>query len=460
MSDSPDGPRRLALLVATSTYDDPGLGHLVSPAQDATALAAVLAAAAIGDFEVSAVEDGIAAEICGRIEDFATESDRGDLVLLYLSCHGLKDEQGRLYFAARNTRRDRLRSTAVPAAFVNDVLFNCRSRRKVLLLDCCYSGAFAKGLSVKSDLAVHTADHFDARGLVVVTASDATQYAFEGEAVSGLAAPSVFTTSLVEGLRSGAADVDGDGLVSVDDAYEYARRRLSEQARPQSPRKWAFDVAGSIVLARTPQAPGGPRLGTVPAVVPVVSTGPSREERVPASGAARRQWWLGVLVLLVASVGSSVLLVLALDAQLHGTVVPYDYLPGRRSLLVAAGAGAAAWTLAYALDVAPRPTPTHWYDLLLRCARAWGDLVEPGTLGDHLRAARAAVPLNVTATVLLSGGAGALGWRWSASGSAGRDLTFRLTYVVLIVVAVVSHVVHGRRLRVREQRGRAGSTGS
>src|SRR6478735_1392744 len=110
--------RRLALIVATSAYEDEGLAQLVSPAYDAAALAGVLADPAIGGFAVSSVLDAASGQISQTIEDFAAERDRGDLVLLYLSCHGLKDEQGRLYFAARDTRRDRLRSTAVSAGFV------------------------------------------------------------------------------------------------------------------------------------------------------------------------------------------------------------------------------------------------------------------------------------------------------------------------------------------------------
>jgi hypothetical protein len=72
--------------------------------------------------------------------------------------------------------------------------------------------------------------------------------------VIGGAAPSIFTASITDGLQTGAADIDGDGLVSVDDVHEYARRRLAEQPRRQSPRKWEFDVAGAIVLARSPGA--------------------------------------------------------------------------------------------------------------------------------------------------------------------------------------------------------------
>ena len=56
--------------------------------------------------------------------------------------------------------------------------------------------------------------------------------------------PSRFTAVLVDGLASGQADVDGDGFVTVDDAYDFVRRRLADDGVPQSPRKWEFDVSG------------------------------------------------------------------------------------------------------------------------------------------------------------------------------------------------------------------------
>ena len=153
-------------------------------------------------FDVSTVVDGGASAVTEAVEGFLVDAERSDLLLLYFSCHGLKDESGRLYFAARNTRRNRLRSTAVSAAVVNELLLGSRSRRKVLLLDCCYGGAFAKGMQVKADTAVHTGEQFDARGLVVVTASDSTQYAFDGDEVRATVTPSRFTAVLVDGSRA------------------------------------------------------------------------------------------------------------------------------------------------------------------------------------------------------------------------------------------------------------------
>jgi hypothetical protein len=479
--------QRLALIVATSAYEDDGLAQLVSPAHDAAALAGVLADPAIGGFAVTSVLDAPSGQISQTIEDFAAERDRGDLLLLYLSCHGLKDEQGRLYFAARDTRRDRLRSTAVPAGFVNDVLFDCRSRRKVLLLDCCYSGAFARGLSVKADPSVHTSDHFDARGLVVLTASDATQYAFEGDNLVGRATPSIFTSSVTRGLQTGAADIDGDGLVSVDDMYEYARRQLAEQPRLQTPRKWAFDVAGTIVLARSPavvepatadpegrsagpperpsagrlegpsagasegsstghsEGPSAGRPDGIPAELPVVL---AADRLAASSGSARvreSQWWLGALLFLVTAVVLSSLLTWWILSFLYFLGVT-EALPSDNTGLVAGGLGGAVWAIAYSVVDAGRSSPARWYDLHLSWLATLRQVFQPSGLREFLRAACAAVPLNVGLTILLSVGVGVLGYRY-LGGSQGRDNLFPLTYILLTGLAAGIYLAGAQRGR-------------
>ena len=176
-------------------------------------------------------------------------------MVVYLSCHGLLDRQDRLYFAATDTRKDRLASTGVEAEWLWDRLEECRATCQVVILDCCNSGAFgragAKGEAV-TDLRLPERFITQGRGRAVLTASRANQRSWEGDPASEGPGPSAFTTALVEGLRTGAADADGDGYISVDDAYEYAYRKVIESGVGQVPQRWMSTGEGTMVLARNP----------------------------------------------------------------------------------------------------------------------------------------------------------------------------------------------------------------
>ncbi len=245
----PDAAVRSALIVATDEYQDPGLAKLRSPAQDAGQLADVLGDEAIGAFHVDTLLNKPQYSVLEELEAFLADRARHDLLVLYFSCHGVKDDDGRLYFATTNTKRNRLASTAIPADWVNEQIGRCRSNRVILLLDCCYSGAFARG--VKGDPIVAIKERFDGKGRVVLTASNAIEYSFEGEEVSGLGRPSVFTGALVHGLRTGEADRGGDGLIDVDELYEYVYGKVREVAPNQTPSKWALGVEGELYIARS-----------------------------------------------------------------------------------------------------------------------------------------------------------------------------------------------------------------
>lgn len=263
--------RRFALVIASADYEDQTLRRLVAPPRDAEALARVLEDPSIGHFEVTTLTNAHSFTVLEKLESFFDRRRRDDLLLVYFSGHGIKNESGQLYFATTNTRTERLRSTAVPAAFLHDVMEQCRSRRQVLMLDCCHSGAFVRGMTAKAGQRVGLAERFEGRGRIVLTASDAVQYAFEGEEVTGDGGRSVFTRSLVEGLRTGAADLDGDGYVSLDELYDYLDVQVSQAQSQQQPHMWAFDVQGEICVALNPTGAltedDEPSLSTEPQVV-------------------------------------------------------------------------------------------------------------------------------------------------------------------------------------------------
>ncbi len=154
------------------------------------------------------------------------------------SGHGIRDHSGNLYFGATDTDPDLLRSTSVSASFVNDMMSESKSKNQIMFLDCCHAGAFARGLA-------------DTQGRVVITSSSSLQYSYEksyedGEAVSG-----VFTSALVSGLETGDADIDSDGRVTCFDLFNYITYMVEEKQPNQTPKMWAFDLSGDIVIAES-----------------------------------------------------------------------------------------------------------------------------------------------------------------------------------------------------------------
>ncbi len=247
---------RYAMLIASYEYKDMGLQTLKGPERDVENLARVLTDPYIGNFDVQVLINQPSHVVSGEIDSFFYDRKRDDLLLLYFSGHGIKDQQGGLYFATSNTIRSLLISSAVPAATVNEIMRNSRSRKQVLLLDCCYSGAFAKGMIARSDKTISMPSHFKERGRVVLTASDAMQYAFEEEEITEIgAAGGFFTRAIVQGLETWEADLNRDWQVSIDELYDYVDHCISLVTPNQRPGKWAFDVQGEIVIARHPNPP-------------------------------------------------------------------------------------------------------------------------------------------------------------------------------------------------------------
>ena len=243
---------RNALIVASYDYTDPGLRQLRAPASDARALEAVLRDPGIGGFDARTLLNAPAHEVNLAVEEFFADRRPDDLLLVHFSCHGVKDEDGDLYFAMSNTVLRRLGATAVGADFVNRCLSRSRSRRIVLLLDCCYAGAFERGMTARAGAEVGIEAQFGGRGRAVITASSAMEYAFEGDALAdvGEPEPSVFTSALVKGLETGEADRDQDGLVALDELYDYIYDTVRATTPHQTPGKWMFGVQGEMVIAR------------------------------------------------------------------------------------------------------------------------------------------------------------------------------------------------------------------
>ncbi len=69
---------------------------------------------------------------------------------------------------------------------------------------------------------------------------------------------SVYTRYLIEGIETGAADRDNDGVISVDELHEYAKQKVQEAAPAMKPKIYAVEEGFKIRLAKA--AIGDPKL--------------------------------------------------------------------------------------------------------------------------------------------------------------------------------------------------------
>jgi uncharacterized caspase-like protein len=242
---------KVALLIGVSEYG-PGLNALSTAVKDIEAMQRVLNDPELGGFDmVKKLPNPDPQTMQYEIETFFSGTTKDDLVLLFFSGHGIKDERGRLFFATpitcKNNKGDLILSTAVPASFVHDIMNNCRCKRQAIILDCCFSGAFDPALQSKSDPSVDLLNELGTEGRVVLTSSSSTEYSFaEAEAVL-----SIYTRYLVEGIETGAGDRNEDGFVSVLELHEYATSKVQETAPKMTPKIITLKDKGfDIVLSK------------------------------------------------------------------------------------------------------------------------------------------------------------------------------------------------------------------
>ena len=212
---------KIALLIGVSEYE-PGLAPLPAAVKDVEALRSVLVNPAIGDFaesDVVVLKNPSKKVMELEIEMLFLSRTKDDLLLLFFSGHGIKDDSGNLFLSTRETQKTPqgylMRSTVVQSSFIQDSMSQSLSKRQVVILDSCFSGAFAEGLRAKDDGTIDIRSQLGGEGRAILTSSSSTQYSFEHDG-SEL---SLYTRFLIEGIETGAADTDEDEVVSIDELH-------------------------------------------------------------------------------------------------------------------------------------------------------------------------------------------------------------------------------------------------
>jgi uncharacterized caspase-like protein len=244
---APPPSHRWAVIVGVGRYDHPGVPRLRYTVPDAEAFYKVLLArAGVKPEHVLLLTDTSERKPTLRnlkwaLGTFLARSARkDDTVLIFFAGHGAPEADQRglerdgltKYLIPSDADPDDLYSTALPMDELQTIFGRIEAERVVVLLDACYSGA-AGGRTFLSQKtrAVNVDDLFLERltrtkGRAIITAARPNEVSLElGEFGHGL-----FTYYLVRGLE-GAADLNRDGIVSLQELYEYVEQQVSQKSR-------------------------------------------------------------------------------------------------------------------------------------------------------------------------------------------------------------------------------------
>ena len=236
--------RRRALIIANQSFDSDDFSALNTPKNNAMKMAQVLRQ--LGGFEIRGpLVDKSSPKIREAVATLFGEAKFGDTILLYYSGHGETDDRGRYYLITRDSRQEILDATAVDARFIHERMKSSKSKSLIVVLDSCYSASFIEG-ALSEPTRVVLNQFSRGRGRVILTSSGPTQLSFEGIGEDH----SVFTSFLLKGLETKAADVDRDGYVSAEEWFDYAEREICVAHPKQSPLASFNLQKGNIYVAR------------------------------------------------------------------------------------------------------------------------------------------------------------------------------------------------------------------
>lgn len=226
-----------ALLVCNSTYpNDPhGLPTLRGPQRDGLVMWSALTNPHSGLFAPENVKVLFEADretILNTTHDFFERSGLSDILLFYFSGHAVLAGTD-LYFCGRDARTVQIATYGVRAADVSASMEKSRASNIVVLLDCCYGGAFKGDPGAENKLA--------GVGRFVISAGSSLQVALDSQDPMDA---SPFTANLVRALLE-AGDEPSE-YVNVDALYVRIDTLSNDALRPRK----RFDGSGTVRIAR------------------------------------------------------------------------------------------------------------------------------------------------------------------------------------------------------------------
>jgi len=257
-----------AVVIGVGRYENPRIPALRYAVADADAIYSVLIASGFKKDHVLLLTDNAERKPTLRNMKYALgtflarSAGKDDTVIVYYAGHGAPEVDPRgvekdglaKYLIPSDADPDDLFSTALPMDDLQTIFDRIEAERVVAFLDSCYSGAGGgRTFASKKTRAVNVDDLFldrltRSKGRVIITAARSSEVSIELPDLGH----GVFTYYLTEGLK-GAGDLNRDGIVSLQELYEYVQQQVVQKSRAvggnQHP-QFRGDVEGVLPLTK------------------------------------------------------------------------------------------------------------------------------------------------------------------------------------------------------------------
>lgn len=243
-----------ALLIGIGQYDDASFQPLAAPDRDVAALQELLRRPDIGASRTDDVTDlnnPTLQQLRDTIETFCTLRDSSETVIIYISGYAIVNDSQELFLPCRNTARSHLEQTAYSLSELKAELEACPSRQQVVILDCCFSGTFAKDMIAPQDFEA-IAKNFVNGHRALLTSPTSIDYSAKHKSNRH----SIYTQFIIDALETGMADGSANqpmsGDTNVTELHAYISTHLQDALPALSPTMYSQGQGYTMTLVHAP----------------------------------------------------------------------------------------------------------------------------------------------------------------------------------------------------------------
>lgn len=175
------------------------------------------------------------------------KAEKGDTVILFFSGHGAFDpiRPNDFLFLPFDAEPEYLGTTSVKMSGL-EFLKGVNAERVLIIADACYAGGFSKekAKSLSPSLELFLQEARSSSGKAIITSARHGELSWESPDFKN----SIFTHNFLEGLK-GKADKDRDGVVTLNEAYEYAYSRTKDETKGKQHPQFEGKVVGAFPLS-------------------------------------------------------------------------------------------------------------------------------------------------------------------------------------------------------------------